>query len=164
MEVMFLRLINFQGLMDTTSSFIGFQIVNRVDGGIYFWCDSVGTFSPANSTLLNTWHTVAFIMQNGNRQIWVDGTRRIADTKTTSASSHVVNSIWTGGGGPPNVSTGDLRIYNRVLSPNEIRLLATRPGIAYELAPRRRTASEAAPPSTFRRRQQYQQLVGGGVV
>jgi len=35
---------------------------------------------------------------------------------------------------------GDTRIYNRALSPNEIRLLATRPGIAYEMAPRRRSS------------------------
>ena len=31
----------------------------------------------------------------------------------------------------------DVRIYNRSLSPNEIRILAQRPGIAYELAPRK---------------------------
>lgn len=39
-----------------------------------------------------------------------------------------------------NVRMDDLRIYNRVLSNNEIRLLATRRGIAYEMAPRRRSS------------------------
>lgn len=38
-------------------------------------------------------------------------------------------------------SLDDVRIYNRALSANEIRLLATRPGIAYEIAPRRRSSS-----------------------
>jgi hypothetical protein len=34
----------------------------------------------------------------------------------------------------------DVLIFNRVLSPQEIRLLATRRGIAYEMAPRRRSS------------------------
>ena len=33
----------------------------------------------------------------------------------------------------------DVRFYGRALSPNEIRLLASRRGVAYELAPRRRS-------------------------
>jgi len=55
----------------------------------------------------------------------------------------------------------DVIIYNRALSPNEIRLLASRRGIAYEMAPRSWTAEQIA---AYRRRTQYSQLVGGGVV
>jgi hypothetical protein len=47
-------------------------------------------------------------------------------------------------GGSSNVLLGswdDLRLYGRVLSPQEIRLLASRRGIAYEMAPRRRSSS-----------------------
>jgi hypothetical protein len=43
-----------------------------------------------------------------------------------------------------NGQFGDTRIYNRALSPNEIRLLAQRPGIAYELAPRKTYFIQAA--------------------
>ena len=44
-----------------------------------------------------------------------------------------------GGGTIAGVShrLDDIRIYNRALSPKEIRTLAQRPGIAYELAPRK---------------------------
>jgi hypothetical protein len=35
----------------------------------------------------------------------------------------------------------DIRIYNRAITTSEIRLLASRRGIAYELAPRRRSSS-----------------------
>ena len=40
-----------------------------------------------------------------------------------------------------NAVIDDVRIYNRALSPQEIRILATRRGIAYEMAPRRRSSS-----------------------
>jgi len=36
----------------------------------------------------------------------------------------------------------DVRIYNRALSPQEIRTLSTRRGIAYEMAPRRRSQAQ----------------------
>ena len=40
-----------------------------------------------------------------------------------------------------NGSIDDLRLYNQVMSANQVRLLASRRGIAYELAPRRRSSS-----------------------
>jgi len=40
-----------------------------------------------------------------------------------------------------NGNMTDIRLYNRALSPNEVALLVTCPGIAYELAPRRRSSS-----------------------
>jgi len=51
-----------------------------------------------------------------------------------------------------NVQLDDVRIYNRALSPDEIRTLSTRRGIAYEMAPRRRSSSAVAVTSysTFR--------------
>jgi hypothetical protein len=59
----------------------------------------------------------------------------------------------------------DIAVYNRVLSENEIRLLATRRGIAYELAPRKRTYSIAAAPGGFQPywATQRSQMIGGGV-
>jgi hypothetical protein len=40
-----------------------------------------------------------------------------------------------------NGDIDDVRVFNRALSVSEIRLLATRRGIAYEMAPRRRSSS-----------------------
>ena len=48
-----------------------------------------------------------------------------------------------------NGQLDDIRIYNRALSPQEIRTLSTRRGIAYEMAPRRRSSSAV---TTNRRR------------
>ncbi len=57
---------------------------------------------------------------------------------------------------PINAHFDDIRIYNRALTENEIRILASRRGIAYELAPRRRSALVAG----FNRRRRL--LVGAG--
>jgi hypothetical protein len=54
----------------------------------------------------------------------------------------------------------DGRLYNRALSPQEIRLLASRRGIAYEMAPRRWTSQQIA---AYRARY-YAQVIGGGVI
>jgi len=53
-----------------------------------------------------------------------------------------------------------MRIYNRALTPQEIRLLASRRGIAYELAPRNWSSQQIA---AYRARY-YSQVVGGGVI
>lgn len=58
-------------------------------------------------------------------------------------------------GGRPNISAYSAAsilsviVWNRALSPNEVRLLATRRGIAYEMAPRRRSQAQV---TTNRRR------------
>jgi hypothetical protein len=54
----------------------------------------------------------------------------------------------------------DVAVYNRVLSPNEIRLLASRRGIAYEVAPRNWSAQQIA---AYRARY-YSQVIGSGVI
>jgi hypothetical protein len=61
--------------------------------------------------------------------------------------------------------TGDLfefAKYARLLHPNEIRLLASRPGIACEMIPRQVAGSEALI-AAYRARQ-YAQIIGGGVI
>lgn len=55
-----------------------------------------------------------------------------------------------------NANVDSVMIHNRVLSPNEIAVLALRRGIAYELAPRRRASVAVA----FNRRRRL--LVGAG--
>jgi hypothetical protein len=57
----------------------------------------------------------------------------------------------------------DLRIYNRVLSAQELRLLANRPGIAYELAPRRRSSVQVAGGFKAAWIPRRSLIVGGGI-
>jgi hypothetical protein len=62
----------------------------------------------------------------------------------TDGSIHAIGYDVLFSGSYLNGSVGSLVIHDRVLSSNEIRLLALRPGIAYELAPRRRSSSGVA--------------------
>jgi hypothetical protein len=54
----------------------------------------------------------------------------------------------------------DVRLYGRALHSSEIRLLASRRGIAYEMAPRSWSAQQIA---AYRARY-YSQVIGGGVI
>jgi hypothetical protein len=54
----------------------------------------------------------------------------------------------------------DSMFFNRAMQPNEIRLLASRRGIAYEMAPRSWTSQQIA---AYRARY-YAQVIGSGVV
>ena len=72
------------------------------------------------------------------------------DFKNSSALAFADGTNWAWYNG----AIADVLIHNRCLSPSVIRLLATRPGIAYEMAPRRRASSGVA----FNRRRRL--LVG----
>jgi hypothetical protein len=85
---------------------------------------------------------------------WVgmfDGTKSSAyvDGLFIEEKTPGVSLSWTGATGAIYNRSGwsafsgsltDVQIYNRALSPDEIRTLATRRGIAYEMAPRRRSS------------------------
>ena len=85
-----------------------------------------------------------------SQQIFVDGVSQSLTTVQNSAPASVITSSALqisgrdGGNNPFLGQVDDARIYNRVLTPNEIRILATRRGIAYEMAPRRRSSSAVA--------------------
>jgi len=65
-------------------------------------------------------------------------------------NSIVVNRIgWNGADQGTTAQLSDVRIYSHALSANEISLLVRRPGIAYELAPRK---FYSLPPSSARLR------------
>jgi hypothetical protein len=111
-----------------------------------------------SQTALHHWCLTA--RNNGLTSLYVNGLPlgTVANTRIVYPSS--VLSIG-GNGRQFSGAITDFAIFDRVLSPNEIRLLATRPGIAYELAPRRWSAAMI---EAYRRRTQYAQLVGGGII
>ena len=103
-------------------------------------------------------HCIAVSRTNGSiPKIFVDG----VEVATTVVGSATTNQNGDSSTDPLRLFAGtdsssflamtlsDVRIYNRALSPNEIRTLATRPGIAYEMAPRRRSSVQV---TTNRRR------------
>jgi len=81
------------------------------------------------------------------------GTARVAIGAGIGVSSSVVSYPWSD-------RIDECALHNRLLTPNEIRLLASRRGIAYEMAPRSWSAQQIA---AYRARY-YSQLVGGGVI
>jgi hypothetical protein len=113
-----------------------------------------------------SWQHVAATVSrnNGPTQLFTNGVFRDGNVK--SSASNTTARWFFGGEETATTLTSlagridDVLIHNRVLSPSEIRLLATRPGIAYEMAPRGWTSQQIA---AYRRRQ-YSQLVGGGVI
>ena len=111
--------------------------------------ESVASFlSSGNSGAINAGQVYHVCGRKvGNEwSIWVDG--RLASSANVGVGTTVfgVNPLFLARIDTPSpiytaCNLDDVRIYTRSISPQEIRLLATRRGIAYELAPRRRSSS-----------------------
>ena len=120
--------------------------LNHVEGyKIALWfSDSSSDWSTIYANTIvssNVWHHVVAVYNNSTNTVtfYLDG---IADGTKTIAGTPLAKtpSLRIGSRAPDFYFSGqidDTRIYNRALSPNEIRLLAQRPGIAYERAPRK---------------------------
>lgn len=120
--------------------------------------------SSAGAYVVNEWyHLAGVFLSSSFRQLYVNGIAQAANTSLIGATTVDRMSIGNLNRLSPaahlNGLASDASVYDRALSPNEIRLLATRPGIAYELAPRRWSVA-----MSYRRRTQYAQLVGGGII
>jgi hypothetical protein len=96
------------------------------------------------SIALGTLYHVACIYTGTTLQIYVDGVLG-GSAALSGAIAAGSGPLWLGsysGIEQSICSLNDVRIYNRALSPAEIRLLAQRPGIAYE--PRQRRYFDSA--------------------
>jgi hypothetical protein len=89
----------------------------------------------------NTWFLATLTQVGGVPTMWLNiypGTFNATRTQAGSTGSVRIGSFNASFPDPyHNRPISDVRVYNRVLSPQEIRLLAQRPGIAYERAPRK---------------------------
>jgi hypothetical protein len=100
---------------------------------------------------VNTWYHIAVRASGSEISLWVNGiqtatkayTNSIQQTPITFGRLGNLSAFYLNG------QIDDARGYNRSLSGNEIRTLASRRGIAYEMAPRRRSVTVGA---TFNRR------------
>jgi hypothetical protein len=137
--------------------------------GVYVQSDDVGKIAVVHNgavriesaaTTLGAWHYVAVTKTGSTATLYVDNvlTGSYASTSASATSVFEIGRIMFGSvyyySGPKMID--DLRIYARSLLPHEIRRLASRRGIAYELALRRRSALVAG----FNRRRRL--LVGAG--
>jgi hypothetical protein len=132
------------------------------------WIEINGTIRGAGPSVLNAFAHVACVYKGGalsTASIYVNGIEYTAATGTGSGIPNTATTAPIAIGFEPTASSGfltgsisDITAWNRALSSNEISLLAMRPGIAYELAPRRRSSVQVA--ASFNRRRRL--LVGAG--
>jgi hypothetical protein len=112
-------------------------------------------------TTANKWVHICGTILDTTATLSVDGNQ--VQTGTVAAILNGTQAITIGkymdfgGGNFLNGQIDDLRLYSRILSAQEIRLLASRRGIAYEMAPRRRSSVQVA---AFNRRRRL--LIGAG--
>ena len=134
--------------------------------GVTQFGDSIGGGSLAVNTGL--WTHGAVTNVGTTWTVFVNGLQVGQKSMTTAPASGNTVSIGRWPFSTP-VSTNanfdgqldDIRIFNRVLSVNEIRILSSRRGIAYELAPRRRGKVTAGFRAYWAARKA--QIIGGGL-
>jgi hypothetical protein len=121
-------------------------------------------FESPDIIALNKWHHVAMsvdLATRANTTITVNGVYQAVTITTNGVPPSVfkaaTSTVWTssritGSGGGQNYSAfiaDDVMLYRYFIPQNMHRLLASRPGIAYELAPRRRSSSAVVITSGF---------------
>ncbi len=122
--------------------------------GLYVQSDDVGKIAVVHNgavriesaaTTLGAWHHVAVTKTGSTATLYVDNVLigSYASISASATSGFEIGRIMFGGvfyySGPKMID--DLRIYARSVLPREICRLASRRGIAYEMAPRRRSSS-----------------------
>jgi hypothetical protein len=101
-----------------------------------------GTELNMSHTMDTGWHHYCGTSDGTTMRLYLDGSQVSSRAAPASANAEqpyltlgglrLAGDVWTG-------YQDDPRVYARTLSANEIRTLASRRGIAYELAPRRRS-------------------------
>jgi hypothetical protein len=108
------------------------------------------------------WQHIVVSYNGTTAFVYVDGKNigSLNMSLTTGAGLAYIGSRQAFAAIPLSGQLDSIAVHNRALSPNEIRLLASRRGIAYEMAPRNWSAQQIA---AYRARY-YSQVVGGGVI
>ena len=114
------------------------------------------TFAASAATTFTNLVHVAGLWDGANARIFINGVEGTASSSVTSYASGVygltIGKITTASELYNfNGNIDDVRVYNRALSLSEIRLLASRRGIAYDLAPFRMPYSEQVAAARLRR-------------
>jgi hypothetical protein len=131
---------------------VGYQLyVTNSDNIVRFYTNAVLASSYAMSD--TNWHHLCVTNSSSTTSFFIDGIPYGSGSQSlVSVTAATAKTFGTFSTAKTNGFIDDARIYNRALSPQEIRTLATRRGIAYEMAPRRRSSSAVAVTSysTFR--------------
>jgi len=124
-------------------------VANSDSGGdtFNFLFEGVAYASCGVTLEATRWYHIALTITGNTAKAYLNGV--LVATNTSYTLLDPANAtLYIGGYTVASINrymTGlsdDIRAYQRVLSDNEIRLLATRRGIAYEMAPRRRSQAQ----------------------
>jgi len=113
------------------------------DTALYLFTDAVNAANNLNwpvTPTLNVWNHFAFSLRSNAYVAYLNGVAVLSGTFSVSINT-ANGSVFIGKRFGLSTIDGlidDVRIYNRALHGNEVKRLATRRGIAYELAPNRR--------------------------
>lgn len=123
------------------NSLNAFSLVHNSNSG-RLWTDGAWR-GTANYIYAQDLHHYCFTWGPGKLiTVYQDGLVIHSHTMTNTVPSNLTDNaileVGNGFGGNGGVQWDDLRVYNRALSPREVSLLAERPGIAYQISPRRR--------------------------
>jgi hypothetical protein len=120
-------------------------LLNYISGNVsVYWKSGGPVFNTTTAPVLGVWQHIGFINRNGIMTAFLNGVANGTGTSGGSISGANLICLAGAGGFAANIQLDDVVIHNRVLSLTEIRLLASRRGIAYELAPRRRSSVAVA--------------------
>lgn len=130
----------------------GHTILISTTGYVIIGFQGLSTASLTDNTTaiaIDTWTHIANRYDGSEITIWVNG-KQVKSVSSTGSVTTNSSALWigreqfSGGRWTFDGQIDDVRIYNRALSPNEIKLLSSRRGIAYEIAPYSLTAEQAA--------------------
>lgn len=129
---------------------------------VFFQLNTVLNTAGATPTV-NTWTHYAATWDGSTIRVYMNA--GIPDTAATTSLSAPSTSMWIGNYASPTIAPmngqlDDIRLYNRVLNPNEITLLSRRRGIAYDMMPMTMLYSAAGFQAAWALRQR--QILGGG--
>jgi hypothetical protein len=126
----------------------GFDFYAISGGSLAFYVRDGGAAPPGQTTsgsliFVNRWTHVAATFTASTASLFINGVQASLSGSNNPSIVYFTNVVSIGrrsdGFGAWAGSIDDVRVYNRAISQAEIRLLSQRNGIAYEMAPRRRS-------------------------
>jgi hypothetical protein len=148
----------------------GFNISAGRIGGNVLYEGGLAPVQTSSAPALNTWHHISITGSGSGMVLYWNG--RLDSTESGGGAAQYrgglsasANRVTLGRAGEANLLYAnalldDVVIHNYAITPEINRILASRRGIAYEMAPRSWSAQQIA---AYRARY-YSQVIGGGVI
>lgn len=138
----------------------------RSGSSVAFQVGAGGNRVTMSGLTANTWQHLYMENANGSLRVVINAavtSTIVAAGTTVNTQSLIIGSRNVGGVGFADAMIEDFRIYDRPLSSRQNQLLASRRGIAYELAPRRRASVQVVGGFKAAWIPRQRLIVGGGL-